>query len=388
MKVHYINILLFALPLNILVRLYHVGSPHKKPSITPHTQTNRLLCECELYAPTNYDNDPEMKAVMQDFDRQTSERFHEYDERMKTTRQKCKDKCDEAIQKIILKDKLEKHMAQQLSTLETKITTDDIPTCVCEKSMADKVEKGCLRCAGVLGGGVMPSIGLLGGIGEGAISLLKPAALEAAIDFATKAGAAAGAAAGAQAGIKVVMDGLCRDFGLSTVRIKVLGSVINGTSYTDVPMITEAIYTTYNRSCLPSVPGAGAGPGPGGFTAAPTDQAFCSTFNALDLDQGKFLTPSSIRDFIRKGVEKIVPEAETAASTETAHVTTTQTPVLQARYTAAVEATYGGYHISIIASIVAIVVIVLIMVIIYLILRYRRKKKMKKKLQYIKLLEE
>ncbi|ETW56874.1 hypothetical protein PFUGPA_01075, partial [Plasmodium falciparum Palo Alto/Uganda] len=84
MKVHYINILLFALPLNILV-----GSPHKKPSITPNFPPNtRLLCDCELYSPANYDDDPQMKKIMENFDRQTSQRFHEYDERMKTTRQK------------------------------------------------------------------------------------------------------------------------------------------------------------------------------------------------------------------------------------------------------------------------------------------------------------
>ncbi|KYN93012.1 rifin, partial [Plasmodium reichenowi] len=115
MKVHYINILLFALPLNILV------NNHKKPSITPHhTQTNRSLCECELYMP-NYDNDPQMKSVMQQFEDRASQRFHEYDERIQTTRQKCKDRCDKEVQKIILKDKLEKQMEQQLTTLETKI---------------------------------------------------------------------------------------------------------------------------------------------------------------------------------------------------------------------------------------------------------------------------
>ncbi|EUT67301.1 hypothetical protein PFAG_06114 [Plasmodium falciparum Santa Lucia] len=73
MKVHYINILLFAVPLNILANTL------KKPSITPrHIQTTRLLCECELYAPSNYENDQEMKEVMESFNRQSSERFREY----------------------------------------------------------------------------------------------------------------------------------------------------------------------------------------------------------------------------------------------------------------------------------------------------------------------
>ncbi|KNC38021.1 rifin [Plasmodium falciparum RAJ116] len=70
MKDHYINILLFALPLNILV--YNQRNYY----ITPrHTQTNRLLCECELYEPANYDNDQEMKEVMQQFEVRTSQDY-------------------------------------------------------------------------------------------------------------------------------------------------------------------------------------------------------------------------------------------------------------------------------------------------------------------------
>ncbi|SPJ10086.1 rifin PIR protein,putative [Plasmodium sp. DRC-Itaito] len=103
MKVHYINILLFALALNILVYT------HNKPSITAHHTTKipntRLLCECELYAPVNYDNDPQMKRVMQQFEDRASERLRDYDERMKTTRQKCREQCDKESQKIILKKK-------------------------------------------------------------------------------------------------------------------------------------------------------------------------------------------------------------------------------------------------------------------------------------------
>ncbi|ETW32268.1 hypothetical protein PFFCH_00318 [Plasmodium falciparum FCH/4] len=99
----------------------------------------------------NYDNDPQMKEVMENFIKQTQQRFHEYDERMVEKRMQCKDKCDKEIQKIILKDKLEKQMAQQLTTLETKIDTNDIPTCVCEKSMVDKMEKNCMKCAQNLG---------------------------------------------------------------------------------------------------------------------------------------------------------------------------------------------------------------------------------------------
>ncbi|ETW58817.1 hypothetical protein PFMC_05297 [Plasmodium falciparum CAMP/Malaysia] len=91
---------------------------------------------------------------MHDFDRQTSQRFEEYNERMNKNRQKCKEQCDRDIQNIILKDKIAKGLKQQLTTLETNIDTNDIPTCVCDKSVADKVEKTCLKCGGVLGGAV------------------------------------------------------------------------------------------------------------------------------------------------------------------------------------------------------------------------------------------
>ncbi|ETW51725.1 hypothetical protein PFMALIP_00150 [Plasmodium falciparum MaliPS096_E11] len=176
MKVHYINILLLALSLNILVI-----NTHKKPSITSrHIQNTRLLCECELYMP-NYDNDPEMKRVMQKFHDRTTQRFQEYDEKLQEKRQICKDKCDKEIQKIILKDKLEKQMAEQLTTLDTNITNDDIPTCVCEKSLADKVEKGCLRCGGILGS-AMPQLGLIGG------SALYVAAVKSSVELGIKMG--------------------------------------------------------------------------------------------------------------------------------------------------------------------------------------------------------
>ncbi|KNC37632.1 rifin [Plasmodium falciparum RAJ116] len=194
MKIHYINILLFELPLNILI--YNQRN-HK--STTHHTlkiPITRLLCECELYEPANYDNDQEMKEVMQQFEVRTSQRFHEYDESLQSKRMQCKDKCDKEIQKIILKDKLEKELMDKFATLHTDIQSDAIPTCICEKSIADKVEKGCLKCAQNLGGIVAPSTGVLGGIAELGLSVWKPAAITAAeqaavteaIALATQAG--------------------------------------------------------------------------------------------------------------------------------------------------------------------------------------------------------
>ncbi|ETW43497.1 hypothetical protein PFNF135_02410 [Plasmodium falciparum NF135/5.C10] len=99
MKVHYINILLFALPLNILDHI-----KNKLSIIIRHIPTTRLLCECDLYMP-NYDNDPQIKELMDNFNKQTQQRLREYDDRMVEKRKLCKEQCDKEIQKIILKDK-------------------------------------------------------------------------------------------------------------------------------------------------------------------------------------------------------------------------------------------------------------------------------------------
>ncbi|SPJ13158.1 rifin PIR protein,putative [Plasmodium sp. DRC-Itaito] len=332
MKVHYINILLFSLSLNILVTLYHVNID-KKSYNTHHTQINRSLCECNLYMP-NYDNDPEMKTVMENFDRQTSQRFHEYDERLQEKRQKCKEQCDKEIQKIILKDKLEKQMAQQLTTLETKINTNDIPTCVCEKSLADKVEKNCLRCSYGLGS-VAPTVGLIGSV---------------AVNQLTKAVMLAAAQKGIEEGVKWGIEGL-RDFhGLyKLIEVSEIQSLINPTTYAK-----RMTYVMFTQNIKNSMCEGGRNP----------SSMFCS-----------FASHQKPQDFVKAASSIADNAVDMAKLTETEAVK-------------AAEPALATYSNAVIASIVTIVVIILVMVIIYLILRYRRKKKMKKKLQYIKLLEE
>ncbi|EUT82881.1 hypothetical protein PFAG_03630, partial [Plasmodium falciparum Santa Lucia] len=230
MKIHYINILLFAVPLNILLLSSQVYN-QRNHNVTLHksTTTLRLLCECELYAPSNYDNDPHMKEVMEIFDRQTSERFHEYDERMKTTRQKCKDKCDKEIQKIILKDKLEKQMAQQLTTLDPNITTEDIPTCICEKSLADKTEKFCLNCGKTMGG-VAPGWGLVSGLWYATWT-----------QYVTQAPI--------QKGIEAVISILEDMPGITDLPGFNLANIINPTNYSSDSLITNAIYAVAKPIC-------------------------------------------------------------------------------------------------------------------------------------------
>ncbi|SOV84094.1 rifin PIR protein, putative [Plasmodium reichenowi] len=332
MNVYYINILLFALPLNILV--YNQRNHNITPCHTPKIPTTRLLCECELYSPANYDNDPQMKEVMDNFNKQTQQRFHEYDERMKTTRHKCKDQCNKEIQKIILKDILEKQMAQQLTTLETKIDTNDIPTCICEKSLADKVEKNCMKCGGVLGSGVAPSIGLFGGL---------------AVNQLTKAAMLAAAQKGIEEGVKYGIQELSDFFGLSgLIKVSKIKNLINPTNYANETTYVTFIQKMKNSMC---------------YQTSYVNKPFCNAANERTV---MFLQRAS----------KIAEDAKYSAEVAEKQVLNAATPALT---------TYSN---AIIASIVAILVIVLVMVIIYLILRYRRKKKMKKKLQYIKLLKE
>ncbi|EWC75614.1 surface antigen [Plasmodium falciparum UGT5.1] len=290
---------------------------------------------------------------------------------MKTTRQKCKERCDKEIQKIILKDKLEKELAEKFVTLQTDISINDIPTCVCEKSVADKVEKTCLKCGGVLGGGVTPGWGLISGI---VYTGWKAAALAAATKEAIAEGAAKGLAEGAQAGIDAVMDGLLTDFGLSTQGVKELGLVFNATSYTDVSNITTAIYNKFNGSCMTR----------GAFT----DPNFCNFFLNKFVSTNHSSSGNSIINAIKENVETMVSQAENTAKTVGKTATKEATTLALKTNTNAVNTTYASSQTVIIASVVAILVIVLVMIIIYLFLRYRRKKKMKKKLEYIKLLKE
>ncbi|SOV78684.1 rifin PIR protein, putative [Plasmodium reichenowi] len=337
MKVHYINILLFTVPLNILVNTYK-----KKPSITSHTQTNRSLCECEMYM-QNYDNDPQMKRVMQQFEDRASQRFEEYNERLQTKRMECKNRCDKEIEKIILKDKLEKQMEQQLTTLETKINTDDIPTCICEKSLADKTEKFCLNCGKTMGG-FAPGYCL--------VSVLWYAAWTNYVPIAV-------AKAAMDAGMEVVRFGL-KTLGAEKLIPVICKKISSINDFNKVTTFAEIIQTQFEASCRLSSTGA----------IKPLGTDICT--NVINGPTGG----PAAQKVVSKALELIVDKAPgTAKAAER---------IEAAKY----ASTSSSLTTGITASILAIEVIVLIMMIIYWILRYRRKKKMKKKLQYIKLLEE
>ncbi|CDO61889.1 rifin [Plasmodium reichenowi] len=353
MKVHYINIFLFALPLNILAH------NKNKPSITlptPHTHTNRTLCECELYTPVNYDNDPQMKEVIENFNKQTQQRFEEYDERMKTTRQKCKDKCDKEIQKIILKDKLEKQMAEQFATLHTDIQSDSIPTCICKKSLADKTEKFCLNCGKIMGG-VVPGLGLL--CGYGAYELVK-----VAIAAAEKAAIAEGAAAGIGEGIKVALQGLTNKLYIPTINGQLLSAFINANNFNDPNFFSGPIIQDYIEMKASGIDNSG------------------SVLSFIDLgakgNEGRAL----------KIISGTSSDIARSAGQAAERVTTETTKTLTLQKTAEATNVSAIFSNPIVISFIVVVIIIIMLLTIYLILRYRRKKKMKKKLQYIKLLEE
>ncbi|SOS79528.1 PIR protein, putative [Plasmodium sp. gorilla clade G1] len=368
MKVHYFNILLIALPLNILV-----GSLQKNPSITQKRPPTRLLCECELYSPANYDNDSQMKSVIDNFNKQTQQRLHEYDERMKTTRQKCKEQCDKDIQKIILKDKIEKELMEKFSTLHPDIQSDSIPTCVCEMSMADKVEKTCLKCGSVFGG-IAPSVGLLGGLG---IYVWKPGALKIAIDKAIVAGAAKITAAGLKAGNAIGMEIVIKyleDFYVKKLLPGIWGKISNIDHFTKITELANTIITEKYNTCS--------------MTSDSSIEAMCETLDisfGMSKADGSSVLPNVA---VPAKLNELVGIAKEAANAETAVTEAAKKAIIKEAQEKAIEAASTELYTTIGYSVLAILIIVLIMVIIYKILRYRRKKKMKKKHQYIKLLQE
>ncbi|ETW39277.1 hypothetical protein PFTANZ_00010, partial [Plasmodium falciparum Tanzania (2000708)] len=306
----------------------HNQRNHKKTILrtikTKPTKTHRTLCECELYAPSNYENDPEMKEVMENFNLQTSERFQDYDERMHDKRQKCKEQCEKDIQKIILKDKIEKELTQKFATLETKIDIIDISPGVFEKSLADKVENSCLINGKNLGGFV-PGLALIGG----------NVVYSAAVNAATKAGMDA-----------AILE-LENIIGLITLLKEKFAQLVTTTNFQCPNALVGAVQNVKNTYCV---------------SKAITTQPFC-LFSLRDVSKPLWFAQSA-RDAAQEGLTaygtKFVAETSPNAFLTNPYI----------------------------ASSIAIMIIVAIVLTIYLILSYRRKKKMKKKLQYIKLLKE
>ncbi|ETW51972.1 hypothetical protein PFUGPA_06021 [Plasmodium falciparum Palo Alto/Uganda] len=214
----------------------------------------------------------------------------------------------------------------KIVTLDTDIQSDAIPACVCEKSLADKVEKGCLRCGGLLGGGIAPGWGLVSGLGYvGWTNYVTQTALQKGIEEGVKAGIE---------GLKV-FPGLSR-----LIKDSQIQSFINPANY-----FKEMTYVSFLQDAKKTH-----------CSASPTsNEPFCNS---------SFISSESELSDRAAGIANYATEIAELAETD---VLDKAAPVT------------SGLNTAIIASIVAIVVIVLVMVIIYLILRYRRKKKQKKK---------
>ncbi|MBZ2160253.1 hypothetical protein K1I93_09355, partial [Streptococcus australis] len=173
---------------------------------------------------------------MDDFHHQTQKRFHEYEQRLIKNRKECKEQCEQNIQKLILKEKVEKELTEKFSALQIDISTHDIPTCVCEKSVADKTEKFCLKCGYGLGG-ALTSWEIFGY--TGIYGWANYAALLAH-------------EAGVKAGIKVVIDMFSTYPGLIRLPGVDLTKMINGSNF-NIPMeLVKIVQGLNNKLCNPS----------------------------------------------------------------------------------------------------------------------------------------
>ncbi|SOS81714.1 PIR protein, putative [Plasmodium sp.] len=317
MKLHYSKILLFSISLSIFVSSSYANHENK-PYITEHTPntTSRVLSECDTNT-SIYNNDPDMKSVKENFDRQTSQRFEEYNKRMIKNRKKCKEQCDKDIQKIVVKDKM-------------------------EKSLAEKVEKGCLMCGCGLGGGVAPVWGLVSGLWYATWSQYVSAKI---LQESVKKG------------LEVGLDKVTE-----IVKLEVLNTI-------DIPIfdVKKLVFSGY-------------------FT---DEMTLLDIFEYIKNNMFDIMT-SDTYDQYSLGIKNISENPTWISERYIKQATDVLTAVAEgkAAETTKLATTTSTLSSAIIASVVTILIIVLVMLIIYLILRYRRKKKMNKKLQYTKLLNQ
>ncbi|SOS81842.1 PIR protein, putative [Plasmodium sp.] len=322
MKLQYTKILLFSLSLSIFVTTSpNVHKKNKEYITSRHTPTttSRVLSACDIQT-SIYDNDPEMRSVKEYFDRQTSQRFEERNERMKDKRQKCKEQCDKDIQEIIVKDKI-------------------------GKSLAERVEKGCLMCACGLGGGVAPVWGLVSGLWYATwINYTNTTLVKIATDKGIAEGLKVGLTKATEIATQILKDST------KVPSIDVLKNITADVFTENITLLD--IFKHIGSNMYDTLDAKGY-------------SQYCFTLESI-------AKPTTIRSFYSQqaaAVTNAVSDAKKLVLADAAPTTNALTT-------------------AIIASVIAIVVIALVMIIIYLILRYRRKKKMKKKQQYTKLLKE
>ncbi|SPJ12408.1 rifin PIR protein,putative [Plasmodium sp. DRC-Itaito] len=334
MKLHYTKILLFFFLLNILAH----NNNNKSYITTRDTPiyTSRMLSEGDTQS-SIYDKDADMKSVKEIFDRQTSQRFQEYEERMKDKSQKRKEEHDKNIQKIIEKDKM-------------------------DKSLAEKIEKGCLKC-GCGFGGVAASVGLFGGLGTYG---WKSAAIAKAVVAAKEAAEKIGAAKGAEEGVTVLIHKLKEAFPIENLFDRPFEEFITPKTYFNADLISGAVKQKYESLCLTDTTCGG------NFKFA--------FYKTMQGGQGTLKVVEDAKIVVREAVDK--------AKEMTIGVTAAKTEEFKIAELGDVVAASTYAYSAIGYSVLALLIIVLVMIIIYLILRYRRKKKMKKKAQYTELLNQ
>ncbi|KOB62258.1 rifin [Plasmodium falciparum HB3] len=161
-------------------------------------------------------------------------------------KKECKDQCHKEIQKIVLKDKIEKELTEKLAALYRDIFTEDISTCICEKSLSGKVEKTCLKCGGILGGGLEPTVGLLVTV---AVNQITKATTVASIEFVTQEGI--------KAGIKAVVHNLINVLHFFDVTRDIWLMLINSKNYNTVTGLATSAKTAkeaVGTTCLRNIP--------------------------------------------------------------------------------------------------------------------------------------
>lgn len=287
--------------------------------------------------------------------KETEQRFQEYDERMIKNRQMCKEQCDKDIKKIILKDKIKKELSQKLVTLETNIDTTDIPTCVCEKSLADKVGKICLKSGYNLGSNV-PLLGLISAIEFYTVAL----------QYSTKVATTAGEKAALKSAIDAIIDTIKRAIILDSYAIP-SGPLPPGLHGEAAANALEPILTAQLRAS-PSLYPASIKNSFMNATSTLEAQNNAISVYASNAAENCLITASQAG---AEASKKVVPEV----------IASTKQTTLGKIFTFE-----NFFSSSLGISIIVIVSIVIILLIIYLILKYNRKRKIKKKLNYIKLL--
>ncbi|KNC36273.1 rifin [Plasmodium falciparum RAJ116] len=125
---------------------------------------------------------------------------------MKTNRQKSKEQCEKDIQKIILKDKI-------------------------EKTFDEKVEKVCIRCGFGLGG-IGAGVGIFGAI---------------AVNEWTKAAMLVAAQKGIDMGIKVAIEKLGGIIGLSEFTLMDWSAIVTPTTYYRPMELVFMVSDVYNK---------------------------------------------------------------------------------------------------------------------------------------------